>query len=113
MMECGQTKYGNKYLLLVPIQRTNKISPAIYVAESSDGEHFDIRPELLIIPSKKNKDFDKYVSCPNVLYVPKDDMYYICRPINSSWGVVDMILRTKDFETVEEMGITLWDHSSI
>lgn len=114
MMECGQTKYGNKYLLLVPIQRTDKISPAIYVAESTDGEHFDIRLEPLIIPSKKYKDVDKYVSHPSVSYVPEDDAYYITRPLSkNSWGKAQLLSKTMDFKTVEEMGIIALPHNTV
>ncbi len=113
MMECGQTMYDGKYLMLLPIQRTDKVSPAVYVAESMDGEHFDIRPEPLIIPSKKYKELDKYVSRPSVSYMPEDDMYYITRPLSkNSWGRAQLLSRTKDFKEIEEMGIIALPHNT-
>ena len=113
MMECGQTMYDGKYTLLVPIQRTDKVSPAIYVAESEDGEHFKFGAEPLITPSKKYKELDKYISRPSVSYVPEDDMYYITRPLSkNSWGRAQLLSRTRDFKTVEEMGIMALPHNA-
>lgn len=103
---CCPFRYKDKYMLLQPIQRKDEQVPAIYVAESDDGVNFTIRDNPLIKRSEPLYELDHWPIDPRVSYVPEDDMYYICRPINSSWGVVDMLLRTKDFETVEEMGIT-------
>lgn len=113
MLECGQTMYDGKYLLLLPVQRTDKISPAIYAAESTDGEQFEVRTEPLIIPSEKYAELDKYVSRPNVSFVPEDSTYYITRPLDkNSWGRAQILLRTKDFKTVEEMGIIALPHNT-
>lgn len=113
MMACGQVKHDGKYLLLLPIQRTDKISPAIYLAESADGEHFEISAKPLIIPGKTYPDVDKYAARPCVSYVPEDDMYYITRPLEgSAWGKPILLSKTKDFKEVEEMGIISLPHAT-
>lgn len=112
MMECGQTMYNGKYLLLLPIQRKDKVTPAIYVAQSSDGENFEISDEPLIIPSKTFKDIDKYVSRPNISYIPEDETYYISRPVDkSAWGMANVLSKTKDFKTVDDMGVIALPHT--
>ncbi len=113
MIDCAQTMYNDKYLLLITIQTTDKAAPAIFVAESVDGEHFDIHPEPLITSSEKYKELDKYVSSPYISYVPEDDMYYITRPLlKNPWGISNLLARTKDFKTVEDMGIVALPHSN-
>ena len=112
VLECGQTMYNGKTLLLVPVLRGDKNTPAVFVAESSDGENFEFREKPLIIPSKKYAELDKYVSRPCVSYVPEDDTYYITRKmVGSAWGKSILLSKTTDFETVEEMGIIALPHS--
>lgn len=74
---------------------------------SDDGINFTIRPKPFITQSitPEIKELDNWVIDPRVSYVSEDDTYYIIRPMSSSWGCVDMLMRTKDFETCEEMGI--------
>lgn len=110
---CGQTMYQGKTILLVPIQKMNDQVPAIYIAESTDGVNFQFREKPFITRSEQYYELDHWVLDPRVSYVPEDDMYYIMRPINSSWGVVDMLMRTRDFETVEEMGIIALPHNRV
>lgn len=110
---CCPTMYNGKYILLQPIQRQDEQVPAIYVAESTDGINFTIRDEPLITRSKKFPELDHWPIDPRVSYVPEDDMYYIMRPMNSSWGVTGMLLRTKDFETVEEVEISTLPHNRV
>ena len=81
---CCSFMYKGKYMLLQPIQRKAEQVPAIYVAESEDGVNFTIRVNLLITWSKELYELDHWPIDPRVSYVPEDDMYYICRPINSS-----------------------------
>lgn len=102
---CGQTTYQGKTILLVPIQRMNEQVPSIHIAESTDGIHFDIHEEPFITRSEKYHELDHWVIDPRISYIPEDDMHYITRPMNSSWGCIDLLMRTKDFKTVEEMGI--------
>lgn len=110
---CGQTMYEGKYILLVPIQLSNKKSPAIFVAQSTDGEIFDIESNPLIIPSKKYAEVDKHISRPCVSYVPEDDTYYITRPLDGgAWGKPIHLSKTKDFKTIEEMGIIALPHAA-
>lgn len=110
---CGQTIYEGKYTLLVPIQLSNKKSPAIFKAVSEDGENFVVSEKPLIIPSKKYSELDKNITRPNVSYVPEDDTYYITRQLcGSAWGKTQLLSKTKDFETIEEMGIMTLPHNT-
>lgn len=104
---CGQTMYKGKTILLVAVQKTTHPTPRVHVAESEDGVHFTIRKEPFITRSQ-DKVFgplDEWPIDTRVTYVPEDDMYYIVRPMNSAWGTVGLLGRTKDFETYEEMDI--------
>jgi len=104
---CGQTMYKGKTILLVAVQKTTHPVPRIHVAESDDGVHFTIRKEPFITKSQ-DKVFgplDEWPIDTRVTYVPEDDMYYITRPMNSAWGTVGLLGRTKDFETYEEIDI--------
>ena len=74
MLDCGQTMYDGKYMLLIPVQRKDKNSPAIYTATSSDGINFEISEKPLIIPSQRYAELDKYVTRPSVSYILEDDM---------------------------------------
>lgn len=39
-------------------------------------------------------------------YIPEDDMYYITRSLDkNAWGKAQLLSRTNDFKSVEEMGI--------
>ena len=102
---CCPVKYKDEYILLQPIQRQDEQVPAIYLARSKDGVNFTIDDEPFITRSKKFYNLDLWPIDPRVSYVPEDDMYYIMRPMNSSWGVYTLLLRTKDFKSVEEMEI--------
>lgn len=110
---CAQTMYQGKTILLVPIQKMNDQVPSIHIAESTDGIHFDIHPEPFITRSEKYYELDHWVIDPRVAYIPEDDMYYITRPMNSSWGCIDLLMRTRDFRTVEEMGIIALPHNRV
>lgn len=113
MLDCGQTMYDGKYMLLLPVQRKDKVSPAIYTAVSEDGVNFDISEKPLIIPSKEYGELDKYVSRPSVSYIPEDDTYYITRPLNkNAWGKAELLSKTKDFKNVEEMGLIALPHNA-
>ncbi len=102
---CCPVKYKDEYILFQPIQKMDDQVPAIHLAKSKDGINFTIDEKPFISRSKEFYELDHWPIDPRVSYVPEDDMYYICRPMNSSWGVVDLLLKTKDFETVEEVGI--------
>ncbi len=107
VFNCGQTTYKGKTILVLPVQRMDTQTPCIHIAESDDGINFKIRPEPFIKQSQ-NPDYsflDNWVIDPRVAYIPEDDMYYICRPMDSGWGTATMLMRTKDFETCEEMGV--------
>lgn len=113
ILDCGQTMYNGKYMVLIPVQRTDKISPAIFTATSSDGVNFEISDTPLITPSKEYAELDKYVCRPSVSYVPEDDTYYITRPLEkNAWGKAELLAKTKDFKSVEEMGIMALPHNS-
>ncbi len=102
---CGQTMYNGKTILLLPVQYMNAENPAIYLAESEDGINFKISDKPVIERSKQFWDLDHWPIDPRISYIPEDDMYYIIRPMNSSWGQTNLLMRTKDFKTFEEMGI--------
>ena len=102
---CCPVKYKDEYILLQPIQRQDEQVPAIYLARSKDGVNFTIDEEPFITRSKKFRELDHWPIDPRVSYIPEDDMYYIMRPMNSSWGCYTLLLRTKDFKSVEEMDI--------
>ena len=110
---CGQTMYKGKTILLVPVQEMGNQTPSIHLAESADGIKFDIHEEPFIKRSEKYHDLDHWPIDPRVAYIPEDDMYYITRPINSSWGCSTLLLRTKDFKDVEEMGIVSLPHNRV
>lgn len=102
---CGQTMYNGKTILLLPVQEMGNQVPSIHLAESEDGINFNIHSEPFIKRSEKFYDLDHWPIDPRVAYIPEDDMYYIIRPIISSWGCSSLLLRTKDFKSVEEMGV--------
>ncbi len=106
-------KYKDEYILLQPIHKLDKDIPEIYILRSKDGINFTIDERPFITRSEKYHDLDTCPIDPRVSYVPEDDMYYIFRPMTSSWGVVALLLRTKDFETVEEIGITSLPHNRV
>ena len=110
---CAQTVYNGKTILLLPIQRMDEQVPSIHIAESDDGIHFDIHKEPFIKRSEQFYELDHWPIDPRVSYIPEDDMYYIMRPMNSSWGVCANLLRTKDFKEVEEMGIVSLPHNRV
>lgn len=110
---CCPVKYKDEYILLQPIQRQDEQVPAIYLARSKDGVNFTIDEKPFISRSEKFNSLDHWVIDPRVSYIPEDDMYYIMRPMNSSWGVYAMLMRTKDFETVEEMDIVSLPHNRV
>lgn len=112
---CGQTIYKGKTILLVAVQHKSFPSPCIHVAESDDGVHFTIRKEPFITRSENSdfKQLDTWTIDPRVTYIPEDDMYYITRPLDSSWGTAALLCRTKDFETYEEMDIIALPHNRV
>ena len=107
VFNCGQTMYKGKTILLLPVQRTNPPSNTIHIAESDDGINFKIHKEPFIEESKHPiyTQLDHWVMDPRVAYIPEDDMYYICRPMDSGWGTTTLLMRTKDFTSCEEVGI--------
>lgn len=102
---CAQTMYNGKTILLLPVQEMGNQVPSIHLAESDDGINFKIHEEAFIKRSENFHDLDLWPIDPRLSYIPEDDMYYIMRPMNSSWGCITMLMRTKDFKNVEEMGI--------
>lgn len=113
LMTPGQTTLDGKYILLIPIQKFDKISPAVFVAVSENGEEFHIDDKPVIVHSEKYAEIDKFVSRPNISYIPEDEMYYITRPLdNSLWGKAELLSKTKDFKNIEEVGIITLPHNS-
>ncbi len=112
---CAQTMYKGKYILLVAIQKKVGRYPAIHVAESTDGVHFEIRKEPFIKQSSNPimTDLDTWTIDPRITYVEEDDMYYIMRPLSSSWGTATALGRTKDFETYEDIEIISLPHNRV
>lgn len=106
-MNCGQTMYNGKTILLVSVLYRNRTKPAIHVAESEDGIHFTIRPEPFITRSKLPHvtPLDGWVIDPRVTYFAEDNCYYIMRPGNSPVGCVAILGKTTDFETYEDIDI--------
>ncbi len=100
---CAQIMKDGKYVLLLPVQKMNEQTPAIYYCESEDGINFTISDEPVITKSKKYPNLDNWPIDPRLSYIPEDDMYYLIRPMNSSWGTASLIMRSKDLKNWEEI----------
>ena len=108
VMNCGQTTYHGKTVLLVAcIYRgmVNGRKTGIHVAMSDDGIHFDIDPEPLCKPtgwSGDMCDYDGWVIDPRLTKM--GDTYYIIRPGEGALGPCALLEKTTDFKTLEFMG---------
>ena len=104
---CGQTMYKGKTILLVAVVMKNSSFPSIWIAESDNGYDFKFRDKPFIERSDVPflHDLDTWTIDPRVTYVPEDDMYYIMRPLSSSWGCSAVLGKTKDFEKYEDIEI--------
>ena len=100
------TPDGRTILLLSMVPRGGG-GARVHVAESTDGIHFNIRPEPLFSASTSAfPEFDSHPIDCRVTFFPTEDCYYIIRPGNGrDCGPVSLLYRTKDFITTEALGI--------
>lgn len=101
----GQTMYNGKTMLLLSVDCPERGRTSTYLAESSDGFDFAIRPEPFIT----GWDRPPFNIC---LYSPIDsritkigDVYYIVTPGPGDFGDVAVLGKTMDFESYEPVEI--------
>lgn len=102
---CAQIMYEGKTVLLLPVQKMNDQVPSIYYCESEDGINFKISDEPVIKRSEKFPELDNWPIDPRLAYIPEDEMYYLIRPMNSSWGTTSLLMKSKDLKSWEEICI--------
>lgn len=101
----GQTTYKGKTILLASVILRNKPYAETYVAESSDGIHFDFHKEP-VFKREPDKVFGEYDNHPIDCRITQiENEYYIVRPGNSELGCVGMMYKTLDFVNFEPLDI--------
>jgi beta-1,4-mannooligosaccharide/beta-1,4-mannosyl-N-acetylglucosamine phosphorylase len=113
VFNCGQTMYKGKTILLVPIVPEMPDGTQMHVAESFDGIHFTMRDKPLIEKSRHPifSKVDGNIIDPRVTYFEEDKCFYIMRPCNSAWGCCEILGKTTDFETYEDIEIVSLPHN--
>jgi predicted GH43/DUF377 family glycosyl hydrolase len=101
----GQCMYNGKTILLVSVLLRNEPYARVHLAESDDGINFKIREKPIFTRNMIGEigELDNHPIDCRITQI--DDVYYIIRPGNSPSGCVDLMFRTKDFETFEFMDI--------
>jgi len=108
VFNCGATKFGDKYILLVSISSPGfpGCGKQVHVAESDDGINFTIREESFISPADEGPytDYDYDLCDPRVTYL--EGTYYVTYPAHEcGQGVIGILGKTEDFRTYERMGV--------
>jgi predicted GH43/DUF377 family glycosyl hydrolase len=105
MYNAGCVKIKGKYVLLITIEHLDGCS-AIYYAQSDNGMHFEVANKPLISPAGKGA-LHEYEAMgildPRITY--NDKTYYIIYLGKSRNGFVLCLAKTKDFKSVEKLGI--------
>jgi len=111
VFNCGQTMHDGQAVLLLSVLLADNPSPAVYVARSSDGLHFDIRPEPFMtrVQDPQLAGYDGWVIDTRVTRI--DDTYYIVRPTGSTAHA--LLYRTRDFETCEFVDCIALTHNRV
>ena len=105
---CGATKFGDKYILLVSVSKpgTAGCGKAVHVAESADGVNFTVSEETFISPADKGPytDYDYDLCDPRITYL--EGTYYVTYPAHApGLGVIGILGKTDDFKTYERLGV--------
>lgn len=72
----------------------------IRIARSTDGRNFTVDPEPFLYPFNRYQTF----GIEDARVMQMEDWYYVSFTSVSEMGVTDSLIRTKDFETYENMG---------
>ena len=101
----GQCMYKGKTILLASVLLRNEPYARVHIAESEDGVNFKIREKPVFTRNMVEEigELDNHPIDCRLTQI--DDTYYIIRPGNSPQGCIDMMFKTKDFETFEFMDI--------
>lgn len=99
--------YQGKIHLLQPVIWKGKEAPSMHVCVSEDGVNFTINPEPFIQIATEESDprfhVDRWLIDPRITQI--DDAYYIFRPGDSYLGTLAMLDVTRDWKTVEHLGV--------
>lgn len=101
----GMVKHGDRYFMLFRSHLDTGRS-IIGLAESEDGYQFVAREKPFIVPSTQNefKEYEAFgVEDPRICFI--DDSYLITYSAYSKHGVRIGLARTKDFSSVERIGL--------
>ena len=111
VFNCGQTVYRDRTVLLLSVVLSDSLQPAIYVAESDDGIHFDIRSKPFMTHTTEPglAKYDSWVIDPRVTRI--GDTYYIVRPTGSTAHA--LLYKTEDFETCEFVDCIALSHNRV
>ena len=111
VFNCGQTMFRDETLLLLAVVPADALGPAIYVARSSDGVHFEIQPEPFMTSTEDSMlaQYDTWVIDTRVTCI--DDAYYIVRPTGSTAHA--LLYRTSDFESCEFLDCIALGHNRV
>ncbi len=110
VFNCGQTLYRGQTILLLAVLPVND-SPAVYVARSEDGLHFDIdsEPFMTSVTDERLRRFDGWVIDTRVTQI--NDTYYIVRPTGSTAHA--LLYKTRDFKTCAFMDCISMGHNRV
>ncbi|MFC1771613.1 glycoside hydrolase family 130 protein [Candidatus Margulisiibacteriota bacterium] len=105
ILNAGVVKYENMYYLLLTIKDL-KGTCSLYLAKSTNGIHFEVESHPLLTSSEDEayKEYeDMGVMDARITYL--EDYYYLTYIAAGHHGDCLGLARTKDFESVERLGI--------
>jgi beta-1,4-mannooligosaccharide/beta-1,4-mannosyl-N-acetylglucosamine phosphorylase len=99
----GAVRFGDRYVLMLRVQARSR-ETYLFVAESTDGEAFDVRPEIVRLDG-----VERVIGTVFHAYDPRitevDGAYYIMLALDMDFGSRLGVARTTDFESFEFLGL--------
>lgn len=105
IMSAGTAKFKGQYILLIGIE-TMRGNSVFAAARSSDGFHFVVDKEPIMVPATKGEfqQYEEYgVEDPRITCL--DDAYYIVYTAHSRHGFRLALAKTNDFKTIERIAL--------
>ncbi len=103
VMNPGAVKYRDRYVLMLRVQ-TRSRETYLVMAESADGESFDVEPRIVRLAG-----LDQVIGTVFHVYDPRiteiNGVYYIMLAIDMDFGCRLGIARTTDFVSFEFLGL--------
>ncbi|MBD3346186.1 MAG: glycosidase [Chitinivibrionales bacterium] len=101
----GMAKFNDRYIMLFRSHRRNGRS-VIGLAESSDGFHFDVRPEPFLIPARSGifAEYEEY-GVEDCRVCALGDEYLLTYSAYSRHGVRIALAKTTDFSSAKRVAL--------